>query len=98
MKYTVVLLPEEDGGYSVICPALPGCISEGDSLKEALENVKEAAEFWLEEWLEDGYPIPVETPEVVAEEIILCLQDFAEDGLSPILETSVIELPSPVAM
>ena len=48
MKLKVVLHPEEEGGYSAEVPALPGCISEGDTLEEALANIKEAAEGWLQ--------------------------------------------------
>jgi predicted RNase H-like HicB family nuclease len=48
MKLKVVLHQEEEGGYSVEVPALPGCISEGDTLAEALANIKEAAEGWLQ--------------------------------------------------
>lgn len=36
MKFTVILSPEAGGGYSVVCPAVPGCVSQGDSLEEAL--------------------------------------------------------------
>lgn len=42
MKFTVILDPEEKGAYSVYCPAIPGCVSQGDSLDEALANIKEA--------------------------------------------------------
>ncbi len=48
MKLKVLLRPESDGGYSVSVPALPGCHSQGDTLEEALENIREAAELWLE--------------------------------------------------
>jgi len=48
MKLKVVLHPEEEGGYSVEVPALPGCFSEGETLEEALVNIKEAAECWLD--------------------------------------------------
>jgi predicted RNase H-like HicB family nuclease len=42
----VVLIPEEDGsGYTVIVPSLPGCISEGDTVEEALDNIREAIEL-----------------------------------------------------
>lgn len=48
-KYTAVFEPDEDvGGYTATIPALPGCISEGDTYEEALENIKEAAELYLE--------------------------------------------------
>ena len=48
MKLKVLLVPEKGGGYSVSVPALPGCYSEGDSLDDALANIREAAELWLE--------------------------------------------------
>jgi antitoxin HicB len=47
MKFKVVLEPEEDGGYSVHCPALKGCHSQGETVKEALANIKEAIEGYL---------------------------------------------------
>jgi predicted RNase H-like HicB family nuclease len=48
MKFKVVLEPAEEGGYVVYVPSLPGCISEGDSKEEALTNIKEAIELYLE--------------------------------------------------
>ena len=48
MKVTVVLEPSEEGGYTVFIPNLPGCISEGDTREEALDNIREAAELHLE--------------------------------------------------
>ena len=48
MNLKVVLEPSEDGGYTVIVPSLPGCISEGDTKEEAIKNVKEAIELYLE--------------------------------------------------
>ncbi|HDZ69026.1 MAG TPA: type II toxin-antitoxin system HicB family antitoxin [Phycisphaerales bacterium] len=48
MKFTVILEPSEEGGYTVIVPSLPGCVSEGDSREEALKNVREAIELYLE--------------------------------------------------
>lgn len=48
MNVQVVLEPSEDGGYTAYVPSLPGCISEGDSKEEALHNIKEAIELYLE--------------------------------------------------
>lgn len=48
MKIKVLLHPAEEGGYWAEVPALPGCVSEGDSFDEALANIREAAEGWLE--------------------------------------------------
>ena len=48
MKLKIVLEPSEEGGFTVFVPALPGCISEGDSREEALANIKEAIKLYLE--------------------------------------------------
>ena len=48
MKYKIIMEPSADGGYSVTVPSLPGCISEGNSKKEALKNIKEAILLYLE--------------------------------------------------
>jgi predicted RNase H-like HicB family nuclease len=48
MKLQVVLEPSDEGGYTVYVPTLPGCISEGDTVEEALANIKEAVELYLE--------------------------------------------------
>lgn len=48
MKLKVVLEPSDEGGFTVYVPSLPGCISEGDSKDEALINIKEAIELYLE--------------------------------------------------
>lgn len=48
MTFKVVLEPCEEGGYTVYVPALPGCISEGDTVEEALQNIREAIELYLE--------------------------------------------------
>jgi predicted RNase H-like HicB family nuclease len=48
MKIIVVLEPSDEGGYTVNAPAFPGCISEGDTKEEALKNIKEAIELFVE--------------------------------------------------
>jgi predicted RNase H-like HicB family nuclease len=48
MKLKVVLELAEEGGYTVYVPALQGCISEGETREEALQNIKEAIEIYLE--------------------------------------------------
>jgi len=53
VKYLVTLREAEEGGYTVEVPALPGCISQGDSYEEALANIREAIVAYLAE-LEDG--------------------------------------------
>ncbi len=54
MKLRVVLEPSEDGGYTAIVPALPGCISEGETREEALANIREAVLLYLEPVDDDG--------------------------------------------
>jgi len=63
VKLKVVLEPSEDGGYTVYVPSLPGCISEGDTREEALANIREAIELYLEPADDDH--IPQEKAEVV---------------------------------
>ena len=48
MKLKVLIHPAEEGGFWAEAPALPGCVSEGDTLDEALDNIREAALGWLE--------------------------------------------------
>lgn len=58
----VILIPDlEDGGYTAEVPSLPGCISEGDTAEEALQNVQDAIRGYIELLSEDGLPIPPET-------------------------------------
>ena len=60
MSYTVILEREADGGFVVSVPALPGCVSQGDSRQEALLNIREAIELYIEDCREAGDPIPEE--------------------------------------
>lgn len=56
--FPVYLQPEPDGGYSVTCPALPGCHSQGDTLEEALANIREAIALVLDDMREHNEPVP----------------------------------------
>ena len=60
MKYTVVLQRESDGGYVVTVPALPGCVSQGDTREDALRNIEEAITVYLEDVIAAGESVPVE--------------------------------------
>ena len=55
MKLRIILEPSVEGGYTVVVPALPGCISEGDTREEALENIREAIALYLEPIEDDGF-------------------------------------------
>ena len=48
MKLTIVLEPQEEGGFTAYVPSLPGCISQGDTKEKAIKNIKEAIELYLE--------------------------------------------------
>ncbi len=64
MKLKAVLEPSDDGGFTVYVPSLPGCISEGDTEAEALANIREAIELYLEPVDDDLVPA---APELVRE-------------------------------
>ena len=54
----VILEHAEEGGFVVYCPSLPGCISQGETKEEALANIKEAIELYIESLVEHKEPIP----------------------------------------
>lgn len=60
LSYKVILEPQKEGGYTVTVPSLPGCISEGETLQEALENIKDAIEGYLHVLAKHRRPIPLE--------------------------------------
>lgn len=65
MNLKIVLEPDEEGGYTVYVPALPGCISEGDTKEEAINNIKEAIELYLETIEDESIGIEAENYEVI---------------------------------
>ena len=64
MKLLVTIVPDENGFFVVECPAIPGCISQGRTEQEALENIKEAAQLCLELRAEEGMPLTVTVREI----------------------------------
>ena len=59
IEYTVILEPNQDEpGYTAAVPALPGCISLGDTIEEALENARDAIELWIRMARKRGEPVP----------------------------------------
>jgi antitoxin HicB len=60
-NYKILLNKEAEGGYMVTVPALPGCITQGDTIEEAIEMAKEAIELYVEELLSRGEKIPDNT-------------------------------------
>ena len=68
-RYTVVMEREQDGGFSVYVPDLPGCASQGNTHEEALANIREAIKCHLEALKADGLPAPESHTEVVTVEV-----------------------------
>ena len=62
VKYTVLIEKNEEGGYTVIVPSLPGCITQGDTWQEAIANAREAIVGYVEALKDIGKPVPVELP------------------------------------
>jgi predicted RNase H-like HicB family nuclease len=58
MQYTVIVHNAEEGGYWVEVPLLPGCLSEGETIDEALSNVREAIEVHIQGLKDDGQDVP----------------------------------------
>jgi predicted RNase H-like HicB family nuclease len=64
LKFTVTLDRDEDGVWVVECPAIPGCVSQGQTRDEAIENIEDAIRLCLEVRAERGLPLTMETRQV----------------------------------
>ncbi len=64
-RYAVVLEKGEDGFVVAHCPALPGCWSQGQTRAEALRNIREAIELYVESLIEHNEPVPIQDTELV---------------------------------
>ena len=64
MKFSVTIDRDEDGVWIVECPSIPGCVSQGTTKDEAVENIKEAILLCLEVRAEKGIPLTIETRQV----------------------------------
>lgn len=60
MRYTAIFEAQAEGGYHASCPALPGCHSEGDTLDEAIANIREAIAVYVESLRAHGEEPPIE--------------------------------------
>jgi len=60
LKYRILLRKEPEGGYTVIVPSLPGCVTYGDTIEEAIKMAKEAIELYIESLKAHGEEIPTE--------------------------------------
>lgn len=64
MKFMVTLDRDEDGVWIAECPAIPGCVSQGQTREEAFENIKDAIAGCLEVRAEQGMPLTIETRQI----------------------------------
>lgn len=69
--YSVLLTPAEEGGFTVTVPMLPGCITEGDTLEEALDNAREVISLYIEDMLANGEDLPKEFAPMVTNTITI---------------------------
>jgi antitoxin HicB len=60
VSYTVILHPDSDGGYTVTVPTLPGCVTQGETIEEAIAMAKDAIRLYIESLIADGEPVPEE--------------------------------------
>jgi predicted RNase H-like HicB family nuclease len=60
MQYIVVLEKDPESGFVALIPVLPGCVSQGETREEALANIREAAELYVEDCIAAGDPVPAE--------------------------------------
>ena len=77
MRLAVIITPDQSGGYVVECPDIPGCISQGETIDEALANIREAAELCLEVMKGHGDDLP----------------EGLTQGILPILAVIEVEVP-----
>jgi antitoxin HicB len=66
-QYTVLFEPADEGGFVVTCPALPGVVTEGDTIEEARAMAADAIRAYIESLRKDGLPIPPEDPQASSE-------------------------------
>ena len=60
LSYRILLRKEPEGGYTVIVPSLPGCVTFGDTIEQAIEMAREAIELYVESLKEHGEEVPTE--------------------------------------
>jgi antitoxin HicB len=72
LRYSVVLMPDE-GSYAVVVPALPGCVTQGDSIEDALDRARDVIQLWISGLADAGEEVPVEEGPAM-----LCVLDAEE--------------------
>ena len=59
-RIAVIFEKEEEGGYHVFCPVLPGCHTQSETIDEGIHNIREAMQLYIDSLVEDGLPVPEE--------------------------------------
>ena len=99
LRNTVILDPDVDeGGYTVTVPALPGCITEGDSFEEAIANAHEAIVGYVEDAVRHGEPVPIEDAGMVVTAVQVETPAVASAPSSSVASSSAVPTtasPSP---
>lgn len=94
MKFRVIIEQDEDGVFIAQCPALPGCVSQGQTRKEAEANIKEAIQGYIESLRKHDEPIPPSITEEIIDIAILPDYPLSRDGIwsrhSPVSGTCTI--------
>ena len=90
--YTVILDPEPAGGYSAYCPALPGCVAQGETHGEVQEAIKTSIQQSLTAWAEDEMTPPVDSVDYLGDELYEILAARADDNLPLTCETIEVQV------
>lgn len=100
-QYPIILIPSEEGGYTVLVPDLPGCVTQGETVEEAFEMAKDAMSGWIEVTLEDKEEVPKpSTLEKIIQrldEILKGIVETPEKREQVILTNIQIEVPKVAA-
>jgi len=59
-RFTPIFEKEEEGGYHIFCPVLPGCHTQGETIDEGVRNIRGAIQLYIDSLVEDGLPVPEE--------------------------------------
>ncbi len=86
LKYTVILEPENTGGFSAHCPSMPGCVAQGENKESAIENIRVAIISAASAWQEDDLNAPEDSIDQIADEMFEILASRQRENLSLALE------------
>ncbi len=90
-RYTVILSPDPDlGGFTVLCPAMPGAVAEAETREDALAAMASVMAAWIDVAGDDGYGPLLETPEIVARKIASVIDDRSASGWDLAVETTTL--------